>query len=105
MPFPIAVPPLDITIRGKPIYAAALRFIRPGTTTKTDVVWEFGAPDSKGVERFGERSEVKSQLENLLAEPDSGVLGKSVDRCGFLLVSFARRARAALRRRLIPAQP
>jgi len=75
VPFPIAVPPLDITTEGKPIYAAALGFVRPGTTTKTDVVWEFGAPDSKGVERFGERSEVVEDLISYTSWRDRGGFG------------------------------
>jgi len=75
VPFPIAMPPLDYTMEGKPIYAAALGFVRPGTTTKADVVWEFGAPDSKGVERFGEWSDVVEDWISYTSWRDRGGFG------------------------------
>src|SRR6266545_7143869 len=78
VPVPIAVPPLDITIEGKPISAAALRFVRPGTTTQTDVVWEFGAPDSEGVERFGEWSEVVEDWVSYTSWRDRGGFGVGI---------------------------
>ena len=86
VPFPIAVPPLDITIEGKPIYAAALGFVRPGTTTKTDVVCEFGAPNGKGVERFGEGSEVVEDWVSYTSWRDRGGFGVVI----VLLVGSAR---------------
>ncbi len=87
VPFPIAVPPLDTTIGGKPIYAAALRFVRPGTTTKTDVVCEFGAPNGKGVERFGEGSEVVEDWVSYTSWRDRGGFG-------VVIVPFAGLARS-----------
>ena len=75
VPFPIAVHSTRDHDRGKPNYAAALRFVRPGKTTKTNVVWEFGAPDSKGVERFGEWSEVVEDWVSYTSWRDLGGFG------------------------------
>lgn len=46
VPIIVPVPPLGYTTDGKPITEETLHFIRAGTTTKEDVVWELGAPDN-----------------------------------------------------------
>jgi hypothetical protein len=48
VPIVVPVPPLGFTAKGKPINAGVIAFIRPGVSTKVDVVWELGAPDESG---------------------------------------------------------
>jgi hypothetical protein len=47
-PIPFIWPTLPHDDYGKPINEKRITFIRPGVTTKADVVWELGAPDESG---------------------------------------------------------
>ena len=53
-PFVVPVPPLGYASGGKDIKDETVSFIRTGATTKLDVVWELGAPDTMGVDASDE---------------------------------------------------
>jgi hypothetical protein len=61
-------------MEGKPIDENMIAFIRTGTTTKTDVVWELGAPDNSGTES-DERGALREDWVSYTSWRHRGVVG------------------------------